>query len=721
MRTTGEENTVGAVVLELNIKDNTRRQIDDAAKQVNQKLGQAFHGMEGKISSSFSKPLENARARMNSISRQMDTVAAKIGALEHRKFIGPGTQKEIDKLIAQSDMLVEKYRAAEEKVAVEARAVAEKQAETAKKAQEKAAAAAQKAQERIRKEQEKTAKQAASAAKKMENKVSVSMSGIKNGVTRSLKTVAGAFKATFVTAALYTFFKGFKSLLSGASAQSDQFTKSMQQIKDNLSTAFMPIMDAAMPLLNMLISGLATATRYVAAFMAGLFGKTYSQMSKASDKIKATTGAAAKAAGALASFDEINVLDRGGGEAEGGASGITQEDIAQADSFSERITGMLDGIKEKVKSTMPQVISGLLSFIAPVDEGGRMFRERCGSEVDQFVEDQKQRATKIFSNWKESVLLISGDIGEFLSKFWEDNSIYISRWVDGAVNGFWEFANPIIDFFTGMWYDISSAVREFAEDPALQDFFTAVNELLVACQPAWNAFVDTIIMLQQWIGGGLNVALSGLRGYLNGIWQFIKTFLIVAITNLTNVIRVVTALLNGDWQKAWELAKTGATDAIKGIINMFVSFVNIFTSGVNGIINGLKKIEIDIPDWVPVFGGKEFAPFKGLPTIPELPAVAFANGGVIDQPTLALMGEYAGAGSNPEIVAPQGIMAETFAESLWPLIDAIDDLKEAVIAAILSKDTTIELDGTELGRLLKKYIDRENERTGPKLVKGGAY
>ena len=31
---------------------------------------------------------------------------------------------------------------------------------------------------------------------------------------------------------------------------------------------------------------------------------------------------------------------------------------------------------------------------------------------------------------------------------------------------------------------------------------------------------------------------------------------------------------------------------------------------------------------------------------------SFANGGIISGPTLGLMGEYAGANSNPEVVAP---------------------------------------------------------------------
>ena len=40
----------------------------------------------------------------------------------------------------------------------------------------------------------------------------------------------------------------------------------------------------------------------------------------------------------------------------------------------------------------------------------------------------------------------------------------------------------------------------------------------------------------------------------------------------------------------------------------------------------------------------------GVPTIGGVPA--FANGGIVSGPTLGLMGEYPGARSNPEVIAP---------------------------------------------------------------------
>jgi hypothetical protein len=64
---------------------------------------------------------------------------------------------------------------------------------------------------------------------------------------------------------------------------------------------------------------------------------------------------------------------------------------------------------------------------------------------------------------------------------------------------------------------------------------------------------------------------------------------------------------------------------VKGLINGIISLIN-------GAIGAINKIGVDIPDWVPEFGGKRFG--FNLPKIPKL-----AEGGIIDKPTLAMVGE----------------------------------------------------------------------------------
>lgn len=70
---------------------------------------------------------------------------------------------------------------------------------------------------------------------------------------------------------------------------------------------------------------------------------------------------------------------------------------------------------------------------------------------------------------------------------------------------------------------------------------------------------------------------------------------------------------------------TSIMNTVKGVINGIISLIN-------GAIKAINKISVDIPDWVPKYGGRTIG--FNLKTIPEL-----AEGGIIDKPTLAMVGE----------------------------------------------------------------------------------
>ena len=87
---------------------------------------------------------------------------------------------------------------------------------------------------------------------------------------------------------------------------------------------------------------------------------------------------------------------------------------------------------------------------------------------------------------------------------------------------------------------------------------------------------------------------------------------------------------------------------------------NFFKSVINGLIALTKRLlaaaaaAFVLSVLLPGRGldiGSKLARFKGifssLSGIPE-----FANGGIVSSPTLGLMGEYPGARSNPEVIAP---------------------------------------------------------------------
>lgn len=137
-------------------------------------------------------------------------------------------------------------------------------------------------------------------------------------------------------------------------------------------------------------------------------------------------------------------------------------------------------------------------------------------------------------------------------------------------------------------------------------------------------------------------AISGLGALFAGVFALI-----------TGAVGIVLGLVAGVFNALFQVGVSFYNDVIKGggsLIDWFISipgtikdgFVNGFKAvfnGVTGIYNKFaRKMKFDIPDWVPVVGGKTFK----LPTIPRL-----AKGGIVDSPTLAMIGE-----DGPEAVVP---------------------------------------------------------------------
>lgn len=109
-----------------------------------------------------------------------------------------------------------------------------------------------------------------------------------------------------------------------------------------------------------------------------------------------------------------------------------------------------------------------------------------------------------------------------------------------------------------------------------------------------------------------------------------------------------------------------------------------------------------------------------IPTMAKvaLPAMAFANGGVVRSPTLGLVGEYPGARSNPEIITPQNLLTDIIQKenNSEDIIQAIREttLEAAnrIVGAIHDQDFSIYLDGKKL----MQAVERQQRERGANIM-----
>jgi hypothetical protein len=245
----------------------------------------------------------------------------------------------------------------------------------------------------------------------------------------------------------------------------------------------------------------------------------------------------------------------------------------------------------------------------------------------------------------------------FFQDAWAAMTEFIGNAWDGLYNG---FIKPIADaigavftflyeniirpvylgimLYIGLWAAAFEALYNFIILPIV----TWIGEIFMGL---WNNFikpvVDFIIGAFVWLGEAFSALWSdiiepGISAIGDGfvaLWEnFIKPIIDWIVGAFDFMGQVVTDIFTG--------IGSAISDVFQGLIGIIRGPVNAVIGLINALIDGLNMIKIDIPDWVPEWGGKSIG--FNLSRIPAL-----AKGGFVDEPTTALIGE-----AGPEVVMP---------------------------------------------------------------------
>jgi Flp pilus assembly pilin Flp len=199
-------------------------------------------------------------------------------------------------------------------------------------------------------------------------------------------------------------------------------------------------------------------------------------------------------------------------------------------------------------------------------------------------------------NW-DAVVKWIGEAWANISKFFADGFNAVMKWWNDLWTGVWEFVVGVWNRITKWFGDaLGWLVQMFLDWTIYGIIIKNWDAIVKFFGDAWNGII------KFFTDAGMNI--------WNGI---VSTF-----TNVKNFIR----------------------DTFVNVLNVVKAPINGLIGLINGMIDGLNAIHVDIPDWVPLVGGKKF----GF-SIPHIPALA--KGGFVDKPTTALIGE-----AGPEVVTP---------------------------------------------------------------------
>ena len=246
-----------------------------------------------------------------------------------------------------------------------------------------------------------------------------------------------------------------------------------------------------------------------------------------------------------------------------------------------------------------------------------------------------------------------------------------SLWALLMANPFATIVAVIAAVIAGLvaWYHTSDTFRAKV-DALFKTIKTGLSWL-------WNNLLKPFI---TWFGGTFVAAYSNVLKTVGGVMNGLITF--------------IKGTFTGDWKLAWEGVKNIFSSIWEGIKQAFKIPINWIIDGINAFIRGLNRIKI--PDWVPVVGGKGF-------TIQEIPRLA--TGGIITQPTTAMIGE-----AGREAVLPldrntewmDAVATKVAVETNTNNAEAID-LMRAILDAVNNMDMHPVVDVREIGEGVNNY------------------
>lgn len=184
-----------------------------------------------------------------------------------------------------------------------------------------------------------------------------------------------------------------------------------------------------------------------------------------------------------------------------------------------------------------------------------------------------------------------------------------------------------------------------------------------------------------------------------------KNIMLGMLNGLTDIWVKITTWLN-NIKNGFISVWVGIKNALRPIINGIIAFINGMISGVvsgmNAVMDVLNHLNVHIPDWVPLFGGKSIGFSLSPITAPQIPYLA--QGAVIppNREFMAVLGDQS---SGTNIEAP------------------LETIKQALSEVMTQQgggDITIKFTGdlAQLARVLHPVIEREQHRRGTRLVKG---
>lgn len=582
------------------------------------------------------------------------------------------------------------------------------------------------------------------------------------------KRVSGLFKRVLVFSLITRALQSLRTWLGKTIMQNEEARAAVARLKAAFLTLAQPILQVVIPVFVKLVNILTQVVTAIAKFFGMLSGKSWSAQKSAAQglneeqKALEGVGSAAEEAGkSMASFDEINQLtDNSASAAGGGAGGAASTEIApdfsnldMAEDKLHDILGLVGAIAAgllawKIASLFTNDLSkiwgialavagafalvyfwldawnngidlqnflGMLAGLAALAAGLAIAFGPIAAGIALVVGGLAMLVVGIKDviengfNLVNTLTIIAGLLAAGIGI-----SLLTGSWIPLLIAGFLA-ALVALASFTGHGEELIQGLKNIID--GFGKFFKGVftGDMKLACEgikqiweglkQTWNAIVNSIRDAWKAFIDWLRTSnIPFIAQFFNSIGILMSNLYASIKQILSGIVKFVSGVFTGNWTKAWE----GVTEIFKGIWNGIVSIVetaiNFIVSGVNLLISALNTIHFEIPDWVPLIGGKSFG--ISIPMVANVQLPRLAEGAVIppNREFLAVLGDQK---SGTNIETPLSTMVQAFKQAMNENGGGGGNRPITVV---------LQLDRRELGRVVYKLNNEETQRVGVKLA-----
>lgn len=413
------------------------------------------------------------------------------------------------------------------------------------------------------------------------------------------------------------------------------------------------------------------------------------------------------------------------------------------DNFGTLAGNAIDNVRPQMEESISNLLSGLTTFAGSVGEviSGAFsiateslveWTENDGATITEFLENLQLQFADVF----DFIGQIFGDIGTIISEWWNGNGQEIFQNVcDMFLNIGTTLMNVYNQWIKPAWDFIVAIVKSAWENWLKPVFEGAINffgKVADCVSTVWNNFLSPLVnWLVSFLGPKIQNVFNAVKKVFDNVFTFIGGLVNSILKTFGGLIDFITGVFSGDWKKAWQ----GIHDFFKGIWDgigaVFKFIVNAIIDGINSLWTGIYNFVSGVIDAIGGIVGAigsivgqdwSFSMPENPPLIPRL-----ATGGLVKAPTLAVVGDNAGANSgNPEVVAPlsklQGMINTSNGEDTVILGEILSYLKKLYEMFIIFRNSggnyyqfVAEINGNDIFNEIVKqnelYKNRHNGKS----------